>query len=98
MGADGAALLNLSDPASPSIMAVVRGMEFAYAGAVLDGRLYVAAGPQGIFVYDVTSPAQPESLGVARDLGFAGDILVHDGRLFILDRERSQVHRADGLR
>lgn len=98
MGADGAVLVNLTDPASPSIMSMVRGMEFAYAGAVLDGRLYVASGPQGIFVYDVTSPTQPESVGVARDVGFAGDILIHDGRLFILDRERSQVHRADGLR
>lgn len=97
MGADGACLVDVSHPGQPSVVGMVREMEFAYAAAMMDGRLYVAGGPQGIFVYDITNPGKPRAVGVARDIGFAGDVLVHDGRLFILDRERSEVHRADRL-
>ncbi len=96
MGVAGAALLDLTDPRAPRLLARLEGMRFAYVGTAMDGRAYVAAGAQGVFVFDVTAPDRPRSLGVVRGFGFAADVLVQEGRLFILDRERSELFRTSG--
>lgn len=92
MGNEGVLMVDVSDPGAPSGGMSMTGMEFAYDAVALDGRLYVAAGAQGIFVYD-TAGGTPTRIGVIRDTDFAGDLLVRDGHLYILDRAANKLHR-----
>ena len=85
--------MDVSNPISPRITYRIVGMDFALDAAVLDGRVYVAAGAQGVFVYELNSEGQPVQLGVVRDLDFAGDLLVRGNRLYILDRSAGSLYR-----
>lgn len=92
MGNQGVAVVDVSDPRAPVAGEVLTGMDFAYDAAALDGRIYVAAGAQGLFVFDATGD-RPTPLGVIRATDFAGDLLVKDGRLYILDRAAGRLYR-----
>jgi len=93
MGGAGATMLDVANPASPRVTTALTGMDFAFDAVALDGRLYVAAGQQGVFVYDATGGRDPVRLGVVRDMDFAGDLLVKDGHLYILDRAAGRLFR-----
>jgi len=92
VGDSGAVAVDISDPRAPRVTLRLVGMDFAFDAAALDGRIYVAAGAQGVFVYEVAS-GQANRLGVIRDLDFAGDLLVRGGRLYILDRSAGSLFR-----
>jgi hypothetical protein len=93
LGDAGAAIVDVSDPRSLATRHVLTGMDFAYDAAALDGRVYVAAGAQGVFVYDFDGQGLPSKLGVVREPDFSGDLLVRDGRLYILDRAAGKLYR-----
>jgi hypothetical protein len=93
LGDGGAVSVDVSDPRDPQVGFRLTGMDFAYDAAVLDGRAYVAAGAQGVFVYDLDASGEPVKLGVIREPDFAGDLLIHRGHLYILDRSGDNLYR-----
>jgi hypothetical protein len=52
--------------------------------AVANGRAYVVAGKEGLFVYDVSNPAQPRKVGEVKPSDdFYNDVLVHGQTLYV---------------
>jgi hypothetical protein len=92
MGEKGVALYDIADPTQPKLRTVWTGAHFAYDVSIDDGRLYVAAGPEGVYVVDLSGDA-PRTIGLARSLGFASAIASHDGHTFILDRRANALRR-----
>ncbi len=91
MGEKGVALFDVRDPTHPKVHGVWTGSRFAYDVSIDGTRLFVAAGPEGVYLVDL-SESPPRTIGLARSLGFASAIVSHDGRTFILD------HRTNALR
>jgi hypothetical protein len=92
MGEKGVALFDLSDPARPRLEAVWTAAHFAYDVSMDGERLYVAAGPEGVYLVEL-SGATPRTIGLARSLGFASAIVSGDGHTFILDRRANELRR-----
>jgi hypothetical protein len=92
MGEKGVALYDIADPTQPKLRTVWTGAHFAYDVSIDDGRLYVAAGPEGVYVVDLSGDL-PRTIGLARALGFASAIASHDGHTFILDRRANALRR-----
>ena len=92
MGEKGVAFYDISDPAQPRLRTVWTAAHFAYDVSIDGERLYVAAGPEGVYLVDL-SGAAPRTIGLARSLGFAAAIVSGDGRTFILDRRTNQLRR-----
>ncbi|HEX6536177.1 MAG TPA: hypothetical protein VF041_16420 [Gemmatimonadaceae bacterium] len=92
LGEHGVALYDTSNPASPRPLATWTTALFAYDVAFTGSRLYVAAGPEGVYVLDV-GDGTLRTLGLARGLGFAS-ALATDGRYtYILDRRSNALRR-----
>lgn len=65
---------------------------FAYDVAIDQHRLFVAAGPEGVYVIALdTVPLR--TIGLARGLGFASALASHDGYTYILDRRTNALRR-----
>lgn len=65
---------------------------FAYDVAIDQHRLFVAAGPEGVYVIALdTVPLR--TIGLARGLGFASALASHDGYTYILDRRANALRR-----
>jgi hypothetical protein len=92
MGEKGVALFDISDPAQPRLRTVWTAAHFAYDVSIDGERLYVAAGPEGVYLVDLTGAA-PRTIGLARSLGFAAAIVSGDGHTFILDRRTNALRR-----
>jgi hypothetical protein len=93
-GSDGVWVIDGRNPTEPKIVLSYTGVKFAYAAALQDDTLYVAAGPEGVAVVDI-SGAEPRILGVARESQFAVDVsVVGDGEIWILDRGGRSVQIA----
>ena len=92
MGEKGVAFYDISDPAQPRLKTVWTAAHFAYDVSIDGERLYVAAGPEGVYLVDL-SGAAPRTIGLARSLGFAAAIASGDGRTFILDRRTNELRR-----
>jgi hypothetical protein len=92
MGEKGVAFFDISDPAQPRLKTVWTTAHFAYDVSIDGERLYVAAGPEGVYLVDL-SGAAPRTIGLARSLGFAAAIVSGDGHTFILDRRTNQLRR-----
>ena len=92
MGEKGVALIDITDLMSPKQRSVWTDARFAY-DASLDGpRLFVAAGPEGVYIVNLTGDTT-KTIGLARSLGFAAAIVSHDGHTFILDRRSNALRR-----
>lgn len=92
LGEHGVALFDTSNPASPRQLATWTTALFAYDVAFAGARLYVAAGPEGVYVLDVGTGTL-RTVGLARGLGFAS-ALATDGRYtYILDRRDNALRR-----
>lgn len=91
-GERGVWLVDASDPVAPRRTAVWTGARFAYDVALDAHRLFVAAGPDGVYVVDI-SGAVPRTLGLARSLGFASSLIAHDGFTYIIDRRTNSLRR-----
>jgi len=92
MGEKGVAFYDISDPAQPRLKTVWTAAHFAYDVSIDGERLYVAAGPEGVYLVDL-SGAAPRTIGLARSLGFAAAIVSGDGHTFILDRRTNELRR-----
>lgn len=92
LGTGGVRLFDTHDPAAPVQLMSWTHARFAYDVSLDADRLFVAAGPEGVFVIDLRAPA-PRALGVARGLGFATALASDRGYTYILDRRTNSLRR-----
>lgn len=92
MGEKGVALFDIADPTQPKLRTIWTAAHFAYDVSIDASRLYVAAGPEGVYVVDLSGD-EPRTIGLARSLGFASAIASSDGHTFILDRRANALRR-----
>ncbi len=92
MGEKGVALIDISDPINPKPRPTWSDARFAYDVSIDGPRLFVAAGPEGVYLVNISTDT-PKTIGLARSLGFASAIVSHDGHTFILDRRANALRR-----
>ncbi len=92
LGERGIQLFDTSDPAAPRPLESWTIAHFAYDVSVDKGRLFVAAGPEGVYVLELQG-GELRTLGLARSLGFASALASHDGYTYILDRRSNTLRR-----
>lgn len=92
LGERGVRVFDVSDPAAPRVVASWTIAHFAYDVAISKQRLFVAAGPEGVYVLDLsTSPIH--TIGLARGMGFATALASRGGYTYILDRRNVVLRR-----
>lgn len=92
LGTGGVRLFDAHDPAAPVPILSWTHARFAYDVALDGGRLFIAAGPEGVFVIELRARA-PRALGVARGLGFVTALASDRGYTYILDRRTNSLRR-----
>jgi hypothetical protein len=92
MGEKGVAIIDITDAAHPRSRGDWTTARFAYDVSMDGPRLFVAAGPEGVYLVNLTAEG-PHTVGLARALGFASAIVSHDGHTFILDRRTNALRR-----
>lgn len=92
MGEKGVALFDVTDAAHPTARGLWAGARFAYDVSIDGSRMFVAAGPEGVYVVDLSGDT-PRTIGLARSLGFASALVSHDHHTFILDRRGNALRR-----
>jgi hypothetical protein len=92
MGEKGVAIIDITDAAHPKSRGDWTTAHFAYDVSIDGHRLFVAAGPEGVYLVNLT-PEGPHTVGLARALGFASAVVSHDGHTFILDRRTNALRR-----
>ncbi|HEX6809502.1 MAG TPA: hypothetical protein VF118_16060 [Gemmatimonadaceae bacterium] len=92
LGERGVQLFDVTDPRAPRPVASWTTAHFAYDVSIDKQRLFVAAGPEGVYVVDLsTNPMR--TLGLARELGFATALASRRGYTYILDRRGVVLRR-----
>jgi len=92
LGERGVQLFDVTDPTSPRPVATWTIAHFAYDVSIDKHRLFVAAGPEGVYVVDLsTTPMR--TLGLAHELGFATALASRRGYTYILDRRGVVLRR-----
>jgi hypothetical protein len=82
----GVQILDVSDPAAPSLVASVAA-RYPYEVAVEGSTLYVTTGLDGMLVFDVSTPSSPTFLAEFQyGGGFYGDIEVRGSIAYLLER------------
>ena len=94
LGKHGVRLFDVSDAAEPRAIADWSAARFVYDVSIDEGRLFAAAGPEGVFVISLES-GRPSTLGLARGLGFASALVSRGGYTYILDRRTNSLRRID---
>lgn len=94
VGERGVRLFNVGDPAQPQARRPWTVGRFAYDVSLDGSRLFIAAGPDGVFVVEL-HPTYIVTIGVARNLGFAASIVSRDGYTYLLDGRTNQLRRLD---
>lgn len=92
LGQRGIRLYDAVNPAAPRRLADWHLADFSYDVAFGDDRLFVAAGPEGVYVLSLTGGTL-RTLGLARDLGFASALASYEGYTYILDRRANALRR-----
>jgi hypothetical protein len=69
------------------------GARFAYDVSLAGTRMFVAAGPEGLYVLDVSGDMTV--VGLARDLGFAAAVASFGQFTYLLDRSTNSVRRIE---
>jgi hypothetical protein len=92
-GEDGIKMYHAADPAAPRLTAEWNGARFAYDVSLAGMRMFVAAGPEGLYVLDVSG--DPVVIGLARELGFAAAVSSFGQFTYILDRSTNSVRRIE---
>lgn len=94
-GAAGLAVIDVSDPATPALVASLA-LDAIARDLVLDGdRLYAALGSDGVATIDVADPAAPALLDVDDTPGSAIDIALDGATLLVADWNDIRVFRLD---
>jgi hypothetical protein len=94
MGEKGIHFFDVSDPAHPRAFARWNTARFVYDVSIDQGRVFAAAGPEGVYVLTLAS-GKPVALGLARGLGFASALVSRGGYTYILDQRTNTLHRID---
>ena len=92
MGEKGVAIIDITDAAHPKSRGDWTAARFAYDVSLDGKRLFVAAGPEGVYLVNLSGETT-QTIGVARSLGFASAIASYDGHTFILDRRTNALRR-----
>ena len=92
LGEAGIAVFRTTDPAAPVTVGRWAGARFAYDVSIAHGRIFVAAGPDGLYVVRVDG-SRLENVGLARDLGFAAAVISRGSWTYVYDRTTGSVHR-----
>lgn len=94
MGEKGIRFFDVTDAAKPTAFADWSGARFVYDVSVDRGRIFAAAGPEGVYVLTLVA-GEPRAVGLARDLGFASALVSRGGHTYILDRRTNSLRRID---
>jgi len=92
VGERGVRLFDATDPAHPIPHAPWTAARFAYDVSLDGKRMFVAAGPEGVYVCEFHD-TRLITLGLARGLGFASAIVSRGGYTYLLDRRTDKLHR-----
>jgi hypothetical protein len=92
LGERGVLLVDIANPAAPRPIARWTSARFAYDVSLDSTRMFVAAGPEGVYVVDVGGTT-PRTIGLARSLGFATALVSRGGHTYILDRRENVLRR-----
>ncbi|MEJ7810289.1 MAG: hypothetical protein WKG32_07730 [Gemmatimonadaceae bacterium] len=91
-GEGGVRVMDAANPAAPREISAWTGARFSYDVALAAGRVFVAAGPEGVYVLEA-GEGDPRVVGLARELGFAAAIEAEGPYLYILDRRTNALRR-----
>lgn len=92
VGERGVRIYDVSDPRHPTPHAPWTVARFAYDVALEGKRMFVAAGPEGVYVCEFHD-THLITMGLARGLGFASAIVSRGGYTYLLDRRTDKLHR-----
>jgi hypothetical protein len=92
VGERGVRIFEASDPAHPHAWKTWTVARFAYDVSLEGDRMFVAAGPEGVYVADFHGK-NLVTIGLARGLGFASAIVSRDGYTYLLDRRTNTLRR-----
>jgi len=92
-GQGGVFLLGVGEPRAPVVLAQWSGARFAYDVALSGGVVYLAAGPEGLYVLDAGTDGSFTVRGLDRHFGFVASLRVANGQLYVVDRVGRALHR-----
>ena len=95
-GAGGVFAVSLSDPTAPKTLANWSGARFAYDATIVHGIVYLAAGPEGLYILDL-SPTGFSARGLGRDAGFVAAVKSDGKAIYLIDRTGGQLRRITAL-
>jgi hypothetical protein len=93
-GAAGVYLVRVNDPTLPRVLAHWTEPRFVYDVALWDGNIYVAAGPEGLYVLRAGG-GHLEAIGLARSVGFVAALAAGTDALYALDRTGGVLRRIE---
>lgn len=91
-GSGGVYALDIRDPASPVELTNWGGARFAYDAAVHADRVYVGAGPEGLYVLELGAEGF-RALGLSRQVGFVAAVEAGPDAIYLLDRSGLMLRR-----
>ncbi len=93
-GAAGVYLVQINDPTLPRVLAHWTEPRFVYDVALWGGDIYVAAGPEGLYVLRA-GVGRLEAIGLARSVGFVAALAADSDALYALDRTGGVLRRIE---
>jgi hypothetical protein len=92
LGSSGVMVLDVRNPAAPREVGTWSGARFAYDVVIRGTTMYVAAGPEGLYVLEIGANGITPR-GLARDMGFIAALASDDEALYVLDRTGGRLRR-----
>ncbi|HUF31562.1 MAG TPA: hypothetical protein VMM77_12995 [Gemmatimonadaceae bacterium] len=94
LGEQGVMMFDATDLTALRQTGAWAGARFAYDLSLAGARLFVAAGPEGLYVLEV-SGGELRVLGLARELGFTVAVASFGSFTYVLDRSTNSVRRIE---
>ncbi|HXY32307.1 MAG TPA: hypothetical protein VEI06_16485 [Gemmatimonadaceae bacterium] len=92
LGERGVRVFDGTDPSLPRQESVWSAGQFAYDVALDGKRMFIAEGPEGVYVAELGGPV-PRTLGIARDLGFTSTLVTYKHYAYLIDRRTNSIRR-----
>lgn len=92
LGSVGVSVLDIRDPSQVTPVASWSGARYTYDAAAVGDRVYVAAGPEGLYELQLVNGAL-KPLGLARGTGFVASVDADGGSVYLLDRSGGLIRR-----
>jgi hypothetical protein len=93
-GSGGVFAVDVRDAAAPAELTNWSGARFAYDVAAVGNTVYVAAGPEGLYILRLT-PEGFRPVGLSRSVGFVAAIEAGPEAVYLLDRTGVMLRRLD---